>query len=302
MIPQACDHRNASSATPCRAKPCHATPCPNTPCHADLHALGVRVRLEAAAPQWLDALCDHVPAGWFVRETDMSRGPTWDARIRWLDTPPLGPCGPVEASSQRPSRLLVNDRAVIVARQPRDVVERFEHELMTALAARSRWLILHAGVVVHYGRALVLPGRSFAGKSTLVRALVDHGATYYSDDLAAIDPAGRVHAVPRPLALRNRDSRPEHFAPRELGWTERCVARPIAGFLLVHYRPGARFAAARLTPGQGAMALFAHALSAATAPERTLRQLIELTAKAPVLRGERGEANVDVERILTALS
>ena len=37
------------------------------------------------------------------------------------------------------------------------------------------------------GRAIVIPGRTFSGKSTLVAELVRAGATYYSDEYAVED-------------------------------------------------------------------------------------------------------------------
>ena len=52
-----------------------------------------------------------------------------------------------------------------------------------------------AGVVGWENRAIVMPGASFAGKTTLVRAWLEAGATYYSDEFAVLDRAGRVHPV-----------------------------------------------------------------------------------------------------------
>ena len=43
-------------------------------------------------------------------------------------------------------------------------------------------LFVHAGVVAWRGSAILMPGRSFAGKTTLVRTFLEEGATYYSDD------------------------------------------------------------------------------------------------------------------------
>src|SRR4051812_15498788 len=43
-------------------------------------------------------------------------------------------------------------------------------------------LFVHAGVVGWEGRAIVMPGASFAGKTTLVQAWLEAGATYYSDE------------------------------------------------------------------------------------------------------------------------
>jgi len=40
---------------------------------------------------------------------------------------------------------------------------------------------LHAGVVGLQGHAILLPGRSLSGKTTLVREMLRLGATYYSD-------------------------------------------------------------------------------------------------------------------------
>ena len=40
-------------------------------------------------------------------------------------------------------------------------------------------LFVHAGVVGWEGRAIVMPGASFAGKTTLVQAWLEAGATYY---------------------------------------------------------------------------------------------------------------------------
>jgi len=63
-------------------------------------------------------------------------------------------------------------------------------------------IFVHAGVVAVDGRALVLPGPSFSGKTTLVAALVRAGATYLSDEFAVLDADGRVHPYPKPLSIR----------------------------------------------------------------------------------------------------
>ena len=63
-------------------------------------------------------------------------------------------------------------------------------------------VFVHAGVVAWRGRALVLPGTSFAGKTTLVAELVRAGAIYYSDEYAVLDEQGRVH----PYSARSADA------------------------------------------------------------------------------------------------
>ena len=84
-----------------------------------------------------------------------------------------------------------------------EVFDRLEEDvqLYVARSARRR-IFVHAGVVGWRGRAIVIPGRTFTGKSTLVAALVRAGAAYYSDEYAVFDQQGRVHPYPTPLSLR----------------------------------------------------------------------------------------------------
>jgi hypothetical protein len=52
------------------------------------------------------------------------------------------------------------------------------------------------------GRAVILPGRSMSGKTSLVAALVKAGATYFSDEYAVLDKLGMVHPYIKTLSLR----------------------------------------------------------------------------------------------------
>lgn len=71
-----------------------------------------------------------------------------------------------------------------------------------ALAAPSRDVLVHAAVAARDGLAVILPGRSGAGKTTLVAALALAGWSYLSDEVASLDVERPVvHPYPRPLAL-----------------------------------------------------------------------------------------------------
>lgn len=71
-----------------------------------------------------------------------------------------------------------------------------------ALAAPSADVLVHAAVASLDGRAVILPGRSGAGKTTLAAALALAGWTYLSDEVAVIGAGGaEVRPYPRPLAL-----------------------------------------------------------------------------------------------------
>ncbi len=68
-----------------------------------------------------------------------------------------------------------------------------------------QYLIIHAAVVEHSGRALLLPAPPGAGKSTLCAGLISRGWRLLSDELALIDPGtGNLVPLPRPVSLKNR--------------------------------------------------------------------------------------------------
>jgi len=181
------------------------------------------------------------------------------------------------------------------------VFETLEEDLKlhVAAAAPSR-VFVHAGVVGWRGRAIVLPGRSYAGKSTLVAALVRAGATYYSDEFAVLDGRGRVHPYARPLVLR---ARPGESAGRVLKQpTDLPVGKrplPVRLVALTHYKPGARWRSQVLSPGQALLALMESTVPVRHRPEATLKTLREVVTRAPVIKGVRGEVEEAVERLLS---
>ena len=69
------------------------------------------------------------------------------------------------------------------------------------------YLFVHAGVVGWQGQAILFPGRSVCGTTTLVAALIKAGATYYSDEFAVLASQGRVHPYAVPLSVRNGNGR-----------------------------------------------------------------------------------------------
>ncbi len=82
--------------------------------------------------------------------------------------------------------------------------EQLESALQLHVAEFSeQWAFVHAGVVCWNDWTIVIPGTSFSGKSTLVHAFVDAGATYYSDEYAPIGPSGCIAPYRRPISLRD---------------------------------------------------------------------------------------------------
>ncbi len=173
-------------------------------------------------------------------------------------------------------------------------------QLRLFIAANAReWTFVHAGVVACDGRALVIPGESFSGKTTLVGALVEAGATYYSDEYAVLDQAGLVHPYPRPLAIGGDDGMRERGLADVAGAADDDAV--LAAVALTRYRPGRQWKPKRISRGQGLVALLANTVPAQERPEQSLRTLRRAMAGATVLEGDRGEAGPVASALLDEL-
>lgn len=158
-------------------------------------------------------------------------------------------------------------------------------------ATAPEFIFVHAGVVADEGRALLIPGASFSGKTTLVRALVEAGATYYSDDYAALDGDGRVHPYMRRLRIRSEDGLSvDQRHVRELGGIGATESAEVAAVLITRYKPGADWQPREVSPAEGVIALLANTVPAQERPEESLRVLTRAVQDAVILAGDRGDA------------
>lgn len=181
-----------------------------------------------------------------------------------------------------------------------ELFERFESDLQLAVAASARRRVfVHAGVVGWRGRAVLIPGRSFSGKTTLTAELVRAGATYYSDEFAVLDPEGRVHPFAKPLAVREGGAgRQRKVAVEEFGGRGASKPLPVGLVVVSEFREAARFRPRALTSGQGALALLSNTVPARSRPAEVLETLEKVVRGATVLRGARGEAAEAARSIL----
>ena len=149
-------------------------------------------------------------------------------------------------------------------------------------------LIVHAGVVGWRGMAILIPGRSRSGKSTLVAELVRRGAVYYSDELAVLDERGRVHPYRRPLSLRGEGGGAErlNLARDDVPRDPLPVALIVAGF----YHPLATWQPAVVRGAQAVLPLIDATIVAREQPARTLRVAARVSSTVVTLQGPRGEA------------
>lgn len=255
---------------------------------------GVRFGVRADDPRSLERLAELLPPG---------TRPAPAGIVERLYSIRMG-AGGVEQRGLRRFGLLYADH-VRIARtvDPLELFERFESDLqLTVAEAARRRVFVHAGVVGWEGRAIVIPGRSFSGKTTLVAELVRAGATYYSDEFAVLDAQGRVHPYPKPLAVRGEGFRQRKVSVDELGGRAATRAMPVGLVVVSEFREGARFRPRALTPGQGSLALLANTVPARRRPLEVLETLEKVVRTATVLRGSRGEAAEAAARILKRAS
>ncbi len=184
-----------------------------------------------------------------------------------------------------------------------DAYEALEGNLQLLVAEQAKERVfVHAGVVAWKGRAIVLPGRSFSGKSTLTATLLKAGAAYYSDEYAVLDRHGRVHPYPRRLCLRQPDAkRPERRSAEELGTRTGVEPLPVGLVAIARYKPGSRWNPRPLTPGQAVLEMLNHTVPAQTRPDAVLSTLERIAPQARNLKGLRGEAEETAEQLLQEL-
>jgi hypothetical protein len=175
-----------------------------------------------------------------------------------------------------------------------------ESQIRAEVALRSpEAVFVHAGAVAYEGRGIVLPGRSFSGKTTLVAALVRAGATYYSDEFAVLDEDGLLHPYAKPLSMRSVGARwGEESDAADLGGETGEVPLPVGMIVSTSYRAGESFEPERRSAGQGAIALVGNAVPARHRSDRVMATARRAAEAALVLDGARGEADVAAREIL----
>jgi len=255
---------------------------------ASLEAFGVRFGIEANRPEILTRLGDFLPP---IRTA---------ARLRPSDRMYTLITSSGDASSGDIHRLYVDSQLQLATPDPLDLFDHVEGDLQIHLGEMTRqFVFIHAGVVAWKGTAIVIPGTSFCGKSTLVAALLRAGALYYSDEFAVLDENGAIHPYPRRLSLReNGHQRGVRRSVESLGG--RCGTEPIRPglILLSRYQPGAVWAPRRVAPTEAMFELVGNSLSIRHQPGTVLEVLGRLVNEAAVLRSNRGEAAETATRLL----
>jgi hypothetical protein len=174
-------------------------------------------------------------------------------------------------------------------------------ELWVAEHAR-RHVFVHAGCVIADGRAIVIPGRSMSGKTSLTAALIRAGASYFSDEYAVLDAHGQVRPYARRLAIRPYDGGPPHRVTAEdIGSPTGRGPRPVGLVVVLRYERAAGWDVHPLTRGQAVLQLLDNTIPARSRPRAVLTALDRATEHADCLAGTRGDADEAAEIVLRKL-
>jgi hypothetical protein len=252
-------------------------------------AYGLRIGVRVNRPEALERLPERLPPGWKPSPSEIV-----DRLFSlWLGRQRGSARGHhlLYAGMVRRARTLRLDEAL----------DTLESDLRQTVAAFSRdRVFVHAGVVGWHGGAILIPGRSHSGKTSLVRELVRAGALYYSDEFAVLDGRGRVHPFAKPLSIRE-GALVRRCSAEELGGVCGVTPLPVRAIVLTGYRVAAHWRPVRLTPGQALLALLAHTVPIRRRPRSALRALQSAVSGAVVLKGVRGEADVAARALLARL-
>jgi hypothetical protein len=255
---------------------------------------GVSIGIRTNDGSLLDGLIARLPPGW---------KPARSMVVERLYSVFVG--GRTARSNVRRYNLLYGDLERLVRSVDEELVyDVLESDMHLHVAERAqRRAFIHAGVVGWRGKAVIIPGRSFSGKTTLTRELMRAGALFYSDEYAVLDSSGRVHPFHRPLQIRDDETaRQSKYTVESLGGERGIKPLPVGLVILSQYRKGARWQPRKVSAGRGTLAMMEHAVSARHQPEAVLETLQQVVTRAPVLKGVRGEASEIVDRILKLLS
>lgn len=249
---------------------------------------GVRIGIRSNCVKTLEQLKQRLPHSW-----------------KPLSSPVVDATYSIYVASQPPKirqyHLLYNDAGLQArALDIEKILGIFEYSIHLHVGATTRQrFFIHAGVVGWRGRAIIIPGRSCSGKTTLVAALVRAGATYYSDEFAVFDARGRVHPYPLALFIRQAGSdSPQRWPVEKLGGRRGHKPLPVGLVVLSHYQPGAKWQPKSLSSGRAVLALIGDGLSARQQPATLLPVLRQAVAHSVVLDGVRGEADETAAAIL----
>jgi hypothetical protein len=161
-----------------------------------------------------------------------------------------------------------------------------------AMISPPKMFFFHAGAVALNGKGIVIPGKSFAGKTTLTKEFIKHGAIYYSDDCALINSEGLLFPYPISLAVRGENGR-EYVESKVFGSVDGVEPVKVEYVLFASYKEGKSWSPTILDSGHMTLRLLEHLFFPASINQKP-KEILELAAKlmgqVKIIEGVRGEA------------
>lgn len=155
-------------------------------------------------------------------------------------------------------------------------------------------IFLHAGVIGWQDKAIIIPGKSFAGKTTLVAEFAKNGCEYFSDEYALIDKNGLVHPFLKRLSMRGiiDDYTQVDLDVEEFGGKRAQKPFPVGCILIAEYKKEKKSKPKlkEISLGEGVMASIANSISVRQNPKFVIEVLNKALQQSVVLKSQRGEA------------
>jgi len=171
---------------------------------------------------------------------------------------------------------------------------------LTVAEFAARKVFIHAGVVSWKNKAVILPGKSFWGKTSLTKSLIECGALYYSDEYAILDAEGILYPFPKLLSVRDEknDQQQTDVPVEQFGGRAGTNKIPVGMVLICEFAPNARWKPKILSAAQGVLEIIRHTVPIRHNPKFTLDVLNRVADSAVIAKSKRPDAEKSVSSIL----
>lgn len=209
-------------------------------------------------------------------------------------------------SDKPQKRLLVykNDEEILKLPKKDWKLDFLESQIRVTVAEFSNeFVFLHAGAVRFKDKAIIIPARSFSGKTTLVAELAKRGLEYYSDEYAVIDENGLLHPFPKQLSMRGiiDDYQQIDIDVEDYGGKKGNEPINIGLILVSKFIKRAKFQPKLMSSGEGIIESIANSVSIRQNPEFVLRVLGKVMNQAKVVKTNRSEAKKFADKFIPYL-